>query len=71
MKQVITRMRQPTPPFFKKLRNIGLGLTTLAAVILAGPVAMPALLIKMSGYLVVAGGVMTAVSQAATNNDPQ
>ena len=71
MKQVLTRMLQPTPPFFKKLRNIGLGLTAVAAVIVAGPVAMPAVLIKMAGYLVVAGGVMTAVSQAATNNDPQ
>lgn len=71
MKQLIKRMRQPTPPFFKKLRNTGLGLTAVAAAVMAGPAAIPPVLTKIAGYLAVAGGVMTAVSQAATNTYPQ
>ncbi|MCP9749481.1 hypothetical protein EGI32_00690 [Ferruginibacter sp. HRS2-29] len=69
MNQVITRMKKKTPTFFKKLRNIGLGLAAVSAAIVAGPVALPAIVIKIAGYLAVAGGVATAVSQTAVKRD--
>lgn len=65
MKQIITRMKKPTPAFFKKIRNIGLALAAVSASILAAPVALPALLVNVAGYLAVAGGVMTTISQTA------
>jgi len=58
-------MQEPTPKFFQKMRNIGLALGAIGAAILASPVALPALLIKIAGYLVVAGTVAGAVSQTA------
>ena len=58
-------MNRPTPSFFKKTRNTGLALAAISASILAAPVALPAVLVKLAGYLAVAGGVMSSVSQTA------
>ena len=58
-------MQKPTPSFFKKARNIGLGLAATATSVMAAPIALPAVLIKLAGYIAVAGGVMSAISQSA------
>ena len=65
MKQIISRMQKPTPSFFKKIRNIGLALAAISATILTAPVALPALVVQIAGYLAVAGGVMSTISQSA------
>ena len=64
------RLAAPTPPFFKKIRNAGLLLAALSGTILGAPVALPAVIIKIAGYLAVAGSVASAVSQAATGAEP-
>ena len=63
------RIQSPTPTFFKKLQKWGIIVAAFGASILAAPAAMPVLLIKIAGYLAVAGAVTTAVSQAATHKD--
>jgi hypothetical protein len=65
MKQIVNRLQKPTPTFFKRIRNIGLALAAVSATILASPVALPVLVVKVAGYLAVAGGVMSTVSQTA------
>jgi hypothetical protein len=65
MKQIVNRLKKPTPTFFKRIRNIGLALAAVSATILASPVALPVLVVKIAGYLAVAGGVMSTVSQTA------
>jgi uncharacterized transporter YbjL len=69
MKGIIERVQSPTPKFFKKLRNIGLVLVTLATTVVAAPVALPAVVIKIAGYLAVAGGIAGAVSQTAVEGE--
>lgn len=69
MKQLIQRVKAPTPKFFKKLRNIGLALAAVATTIAAAPVALPAVIIKVAGYLAVASGVLSAVSQTAVEGE--
>lgn len=69
MKKVINRMQRPTPSFFKKVRNAGLTLAAIGASIIAAPVALPAILVKVAGYLAVAGTVASTVSQTAVKND--
>jgi hypothetical protein len=69
MKQIYNRVNAPTPAFFKKLRNIGLTLAAVAGSIIAAPVALPAVVIKVAGYLVVASGVLSAVSQTAVEGE--
>lgn len=66
---VTTRITQPTPKFFQKLRNIGVAIAAVAGTVLAAPVALPAVLTKIVGYLAVAGGVMGTVSQTAVHDD--
>jgi len=67
--KITQRVKSPTPKFFKKVRNIGLVLATVATTIVAAPVALPAVLIKIAGYLAVASGVASAVSQTAVEGE--
>ena len=69
MKQILSRVNAPTPKFFKKLRNIGLALAAIAGTIVAAPIALPAVIIKVAGYLAVASTVLGAVSQKAVEGE--
>jgi hypothetical protein len=66
---VVERVKAPTPKFFKALRTIGLALAAIGGAILAAPVAVPAALVSIAGYVTLAGGVMTAVSQTAVDTN--
>lgn len=66
MMNIIKRAKAPTPKFFKVLRNIGLALAAIGGTILAAPVALPVVLTTVGGYMAVAGGVVSAVSQLTT-----
>ena len=68
---ILKRAAKPTPKFFKKIRAIGLSVAAIGATIIAAPVALPAILIKIAGYLTVAGGVMSGVSQVAVKHERQ
>lgn len=61
---ILQRLGSPTPKFFRTLRNIGLALAAAGGAIIASPIALPALVVTVGGYLVVAGTVATAVSQS-------
>jgi hypothetical protein len=69
MKKIINRAKAPTPRFFKKLRNIGLTLAAISTAIITAPVALPAAVITAAGYVAVASGVISAVSQITTTNE--
>lgn len=66
---LVQRAKAPTPKFFKVLRNIGLVLATVGGTILAAPIALPIMVSSAAGYLTVAGGVLTAVSQLTTEQN--
>lgn len=66
---IIQRAKAPTPKFFKVLRAVGLSVAAVGGSILAAPVALPASLITIAGYLTLAGGVMGAISQTAVSNE--
>lgn len=65
MKTVIKRMKKKTPPFFKKVRNVGLAIAGVGAAIIGAPVALPTVLLNIAGYMIATGTVASAVSQAA------
>jgi len=66
---IIKRAKAPTPKFFKVLRNIGLVFAAVGGTILAAPIALPVVVTSIGGYLAVAGGVVSAVSQLTTSED--
>lgn len=71
MKKIINRAKAPTPKFFKVLRTVGLALAAVGGTILAAPIALPAIVTTIGGYVAVAGGVLSAVSQLTTTDDSQ
>ncbi len=66
---VIKRAKAPTPKFFRVLRSIGLALLAISGTVVAAPVALPAAVVTVAGYVAVAGGVLSAVSQITTDNE--
>lgn len=71
MKKIIDRAKAPTPKFFKVLRTVGLALAAAGGTILAAPIALPAIVTTIGGYVAVAGGVLSAASQLTTTDDSQ
>jgi uncharacterized membrane protein HdeD (DUF308 family) len=69
MKKIINRAKAPTPKFFKVLRTVGLALAAVGGTVLAAPIALPAIVTTIGGYVAVAGGILSAASQLTTTND--
>jgi ABC-type xylose transport system permease subunit len=66
---LVERLTAPTSGFFKKIRTIGLVLAAVGGAIIATPISLPAIVVTVAGYLTVAGGVMTAVSQVTVEGE--
>lgn len=67
--KLIDRLKATTPKFYKILRNIGLGMAAAGGILVASPIAIPAILVTIGGYLIVAGSVATAISQTVTTTE--
>jgi len=61
--KIVKRITAPTPKFFKILRSIGLALLAISGTVVAAPIVLPATVVTIAGYMAVAGGVISAVSQ--------
>ncbi len=68
-KTLAERAKADTPLFFKKLKLVGLTLAALGGILVAAPIALPAAIVTIGGYLIVAGSVATAVSQITIKDD--
>lgn len=66
---VIDRAQAPTPKFFKAIRSVGLVIAAAGAAILTAPVALPAAIVTVGGYLTVAGSVLSAISQVTVDDN--
>lgn len=66
---VLDRAKAPTPKFFKVLRTIGLALLAVSGSIVAAPIALPTVVVTVAGYVAVAGGVLSAVSQITVDEN--
>lgn len=62
---LIERVKAPTPKWFKIVRTIGITLTAVGGAILAAPIAIPATIVSVAGYLTLGGTIATAVAQTA------
>lgn len=66
---LVQRLTAPTSKFFRIIRNVGLCMAAAGGAIIASPVTLPATLVTVASYLVVAGGVMTSVAQATVEGE--
>ena len=63
------RVVAPTPKFFRLLRTIGVVVGLVGASILASPLALPAVVVTLGGYLALAGSIVTGLSQTAVGKE--
>ncbi len=66
--EIIKRAKAPTPGFFKRLRTLGLALAAAGGAIVTAPVTLPAALVAVAGYVIVVGGIISAVSQITVDD---
>ena len=64
---LVSRIQEPTPKWFRIVRNIGLALSAVGGVLVAAPVALPAAVVSVGGYLLLGGSIIGAVSQTAVS----
>lgn len=64
---LVSRVQEPTPKWFRIVRNIGLALSAVGGVLVAAPVALPAAVVSAGGYLLLGGTIIGAVSQTAVS----
>ena len=70
IQNIAERAKAPTPKFFKVLRTVGLVLAGISGSLIAAPVTLPVTVVALAGYLAVAGGVLSAVSQVTVLAEP-
>jgi hypothetical protein len=46
---LVSRVQEPTPKWFRIVRNIGLALSAVGGVLVAAPVALPAAVVSVGG----------------------
>ena len=64
---LVDRVLEPTPKWFRIVRNLGLALSAVGGVLVAAPVALPAAVVTVAGYLLLGGTIIGAVSQTAVS----
>ena len=62
---LLDRVTLPTPRFFRKVRSVSAAIGAVGAVLVASPALLPASVVALGGYLVLAGSVGAAVASAA------
>ena len=67
--KIVERIKAPTPKFFKILRSIGLALLAISGTVVAAPIVLPVTVVTVAGYMAVAGGVISAVSQLTVDDE--
>ena len=67
---LVKRWNAPTPKFWKKVQKIAIAVGAAAGVIVAAPIALPASVVTVAGYLVTAGTVAATLSQLTVVDSP-
>jgi len=65
----MSRLRSKTPKFFRIVRNIGVVLASVSGVILAAPIALPASIVTLAGYVAFGGSIAASVAQHAKEEE--
>jgi hypothetical protein len=66
--ELLERIKEPTPSFWKKIQKIGITLGVIGGAIVSAPVSLPATIVSIGSYFIVAGSVSAALSQLTSTN---
>ena len=67
-KSLKERWQSKTPKFWKRVQRWAIITGTVAGIILAAPVALPAAVVTAAGYIVTAGTVAATLSQLTVDD---
>ncbi|WP_262922019.1 hypothetical protein [Hymenobacter cellulosivorans] len=68
---LLDRVTLRTPRFFRKVRTVSAAVGAVGAVLVASPALLPAGLVALGGYLVLAGSIGAAVASVAVEPGAQ
>jgi len=68
MKELKGRWKAKTPNFWKKVQKVAIALGAAATIIVAAPIALPAAVVTVAGYVITAGTVAATLSQLTVEN---
>jgi len=71
MTNIKKRWNGKTPKFWKKVQNVAIAVGAAAGVIIAAPIALPAAVVTVAGYLVTAGTVAATLSQLTVEDNKE
>ena len=71
MENLKERWNAKTPKFWKKVQRIAIIAGTVAGLIIAAPVALPAALITTAGYVVAIGTAVATTAQLTKEDNPE
>jgi ABC-type xylose transport system permease subunit len=60
-----------TPKFWRKVQKISIIIGAVAGVIISAPIALPAVVVTLSGYAITAGTVAATLSQLTIDDNDQ
>lgn len=63
LRELKNRWKAETPKFWKKVQKISIAAGVIGGAIIAAPVALPAAVITVGGYLVAVGSVGATLAQ--------
>ena len=63
------RIKAETPSFWKKVQKIGIVVAALGGAIATAPIALPAAIVALGGYLATAGAVTGILSQLTVEDN--
>lgn len=63
------RFKAKTPSFWKKVQKIGIVVAALGGAIATAPIALPAAIVALGGYLATAGAVTGILSQLTVEDN--
>ena len=71
MSHLKERWNAKTPKFWKKVQRIAIIAGTIAGIIIAAPVTLPAALITVAGYVAVVGTAVATTAQLTKEDNPE
>lgn len=64
--ELLERLSEPTPKFFKKVFKIMATLGVIGGIIVTAPISLPAGIVAVGGYLATAGAVGAVLSKTTS-----
>ena len=71
MRNLKERWNAKTPKFWKKVQRIAIIAGTIAGIIIAAPVTLPAAFITVAGYVAVVGTAVATTAQLTKEDNPE